>query len=105
MKQKQQPAPVERSVEQMGVQNRDILLKVMDTLQCSKREALMYLSSMRQLEKMHPEYGIQNLPPNMLLEAIRQMRNKLMDQQSLNSTLKGPVQDQNNLDNMLKAPK
>ena len=102
---KQPPQPVQLNPDQLGVKNRNLMIEVMDTLGCSKREALMYMASLKALEEKHPEYKIGQLPPKMLLQVMKQIRDKLMDQHNLEQTLKGPQQDANNLDSLLGSNK
>lgn len=91
--------------DQIGVTNRNLLIKVMDTLGCSKREALMLMASLRALEKQHPEYHIEKLPQDKLLDMMRQIRLKQQDTHNLNQGLNGSAQDHNNLDQALNQGK
>lgn len=90
-----------KSPEQIQVSKRNLLFKVMDTLQCSKQEALMYLSSFQQAEKLHPEYKISQIPIDTLLAMVKQTRDHLQEQNSVNSLLNGPQNEQNQVGALL----
>lgn len=93
--------PVIKQVEQDGVVKRNLLIKVVDALGCSKREALMLMASLRQLEKDHPEYKIQEIPFPAMLDMIKQIYTKQQESKALDQSLSGNTQDTNNLDQML----
>lgn len=92
-----------KNPDQLGVTNRNLMIKVMDTLNCSKREALMHMASLRALEKQHPEYHIEKIPQDMLLKFMAQVRTKQMETHNLHQALNGQVQDTNNLDQALNT--
>jgi hypothetical protein len=94
-----------KNSEQLGVTKRNLLIKVMDALGCSKREALMIMASFAQVEKAHPEYGIQKIPFPKLLDAIKQTYIKNKETQALHKGLSAPVQETGNLDNFLNSNK
>lgn len=94
-----------KTPDQLGVTHRELLIKTMDTLDCSKREALMLMASLRALEKQHPEYHIDKLPQDKLLDLMKQVRLKQMDAHNLNQGLNGSIQDHNNLDQALNSGK
>lgn len=94
-----------KPAQQMEIRKRKLMLNIMDALNCSQQEAITYLATLAQIEKSHPEYGIQNLPLPTLMAVLKQTLQKHQDNQSLNQTLNGPIQDSNNLDQTLGTSK
>lgn len=94
-----------KTENQIQVSKQQLLFKVMDTLGCSKYEALMYLSSFQQMEKMHPEYKIGQIPIQTLLAMVKQTRDHLQNQNNVHSMLNGPKNEQNQVASLLGSNK